>query len=89
MSGLGVEGWCLAVRRAVLASFRLLSFVAGEALKCLDKSCPTYIVSRAVSPASEHQVDTLSYRSRPGASPAPKNKSVLVAWTLEQNAWHT
>ena len=30
----------------MLASFRPLSFVAGEALKCLDKSLPTYIVGR-------------------------------------------
>ena len=37
----------------MLASFRLLSFVAGEALKCLDKSCPTYIVSRAGSSRTE------------------------------------
>jgi hypothetical protein len=37
----------------VLASFRLLSFVAGEALKCLDKSLPTYIVGRAGNSRTE------------------------------------
>ena len=35
------------------------------------------------------KIDTLSYRVRPCASPAPKNKSVLVACSLERYARHT
>ena len=35
------------------------------------------------------KIDTLSHRVRPCASPAPKNKSVLVACSLERYARHT
>ena len=82
----------------MLASFRLLSFVAGEALKCLDKSLPTYIVGRAGNSRTE-QPQPEPGRCAPGRHSiiweppwrvsSSENKAVLVAWTLEQNAWHT
>ena len=95
---MSTESQCLCVRsrngelQATL--LRRLRAPAVPSIRAADlDSGPVWVWLSAAVPGKALfcvlKIDTLSHRVRPCASPAPKNKSVLVACSLERYARHT